>query len=364
MITQLRTQHPFHTYDAILAQPDAFHYVIDKNQELINKCSDMLARSYERLFIVGIGTSYHAAQVGGHLLRLYGGNIFAQAIHSFDFALYGSRISSQDAVICISHRGNKLYSINSLKRAKEFGCFTIFITGENASIGFNEADIIFHTVPQDKSAAHTVSYIGAIAILSALAGRICNYRTKNNPLSNSFLSQDVPNALKTALTTEQQIAQLAHKYINRRHIWLVGGGANAITAQEIALKIKETSYLPSEGMSTESMLHGAFQCAEAEDLFILIAPNDAAQKRTLELAKLVQEIGVHSLIISDETGYLSSELVTFINVPRILEPFCTLTCLVPLQLFTYYLALERGTNPDSFRLEDPRFARARALIQL
>lgn len=52
------------------------------------------------------------------------------------------------------------------------------------------------------------------------------------------------------------------------------------------------------------------------------------------------------------------------NVPAVPEPFTVLTCLVPLQLFAYHLALARGANPDSFRLEDPRFAKARDLVQL
>ncbi|WP_287518038.1 SIS domain-containing protein [Okeania sp. SIO2C2] len=63
------------------------------------------------------------------------------------------------------------------------------------------------------------------------------------------------------------MVRFAHEQVNQRRIWLVGGGQNAITAYEIALKIKETSYLQAEGMSIETMLHGPFQCTETEDLF-------------------------------------------------------------------------------------------------
>ncbi len=364
MSAKSRVKHPFHMYEAIIAQPNAFAYAAGCNEVLIDECAARIA-SCKRLFIIGIGTSYHAAQVCENLMRLYGKDLFTQAVHSLDFALYGPQITHEDCVIGISHRGNKLYTVQSVKQAREAGCYTVFVTGEEAAIDVVQTDITLTTVTQDKSAAHTVSYIGAIAVLSTLAERIIYHRTGASFLSKNFLLNELPEAMLTALGTESEIALLAREHFNRRRIWLVGGGSNAVTAHEIALKIKETSYLQAEGMSIETMLHGPFQCAEAEDLFILIAPAGAAQGRVIELAGLIQEIDAICLVISDETAKLPpSKARQHIMVPNVSEPFCSLTCLLPLQLFSYYLALERGTNPDGFRLEDPRFARARSLIQL
>ena len=110
-------------------------------------------------------------------------------------------------------------------------------------------------------------------------------------------------------------------------------------------------------MSTETMLHGPFQCVEAEDLFVLIAPAGAAQGRTLEVAELVGEVGGACLVVGDGTSD-PPQVTELIAVPEVPEPFSALTCLVPLQLFAYHLALARGKNPDIFRADDPRFARA------
>ena len=111
-------------------------------------------------------------------------------------------------------------------------------------------------------------------------------------------------------------------------------------------------------MSTETMLHGPFQCVEADDLFILIAPAGAAQVRTLEVAELVAEIGGSCLVVGDGTMDPPRGMAELLAVPEVPEPFSALTCLLPLQLFAYHLALVRGTNPDNFRADDPRFARA------
>jgi glucosamine--fructose-6-phosphate aminotransferase (isomerizing) len=203
-----------------------------------------------------------------------------------------------------------------------------------------------------------VSYTGAISVLAQLARRLGYYRTGSDPFPEAFLGDELPQTLHSTLGTEDAVGALAREHVGRRRIWLVGGGPSAVTAEEISLKIKETSYLQAEGMPTETMLHGPFQCVEAGDLFVLVAPSGAAQERTLEVAELAAEIGGTCLLVGDGTTRSSAQTAGVLDVPEVPEPFSALTCLLPLQLFSYHLALARGTNPDSFRAEDPRFARA------
>ena len=166
------------------------------------------------------------------------------------------------------------------------------------------------------------------------------------------------------------MAAWAQEHRHHRRIWITGGGPSAITAHEVALKIKETSYLQAEGLAIEAFLHGPFQCVESEDLFILIAPSGAAQSRVAEIGPMVRDIGANYLVVSDGTaeiltsGSLAGGAAASIVVPRVPEPFSALTCLVPLQLFAYHLALACGCDPDGFRKDDPRFAQANARIKL
>jgi glutamine---fructose-6-phosphate transaminase (isomerizing) len=351
-----RSRHPFHMYDAIFAQPEAFVRVPGRNEQAVNDFAEEAA-SCERLFLVGIGTSYHAARVGEHLLREYGGGLDVRAIHAFDFALYGPNLVPEDCVVGVSHRGTKRYTARALERALEAGCRTALVIGEGGSVSV-EANAVFRTVAQEKTAAHTVSYTAAVSILAHLAGRLGYHRTGSETLGEGLLQVELPAALRAALGTEERVASLAREHIGCRRIWLLGGGPSAVTAEEVALKIKETSYLQAEGMSTETMLHGPFQCVEAEDLFVLITPAGPAQGRTLEVAELAGEIGGKLLVVGDNTTDLPQETADLLAVPEVPEPFSALTCLVPLQLFAYHLALARRTNPDSFRVDDPRFARA------
>jgi glutamine---fructose-6-phosphate transaminase (isomerizing) len=366
-----RKGHPYHMHDAIRAQPEAFVRVLDKNAAGIDAFAAGAASS-ERVFLVGIGTSYHAARTGEYLFREYAGSLDVRAVHSFDFALYGPDLAPHDCVVVLSHRGTKRYTALALQRASEAGCRIALVTGESdrstlsSTLSHLEegsisagSHAVFETVEQERSAAHTVSYTGAVSVLAYLAGRFGRYRGGAEPLTETFLRGELPEALRSVLGMEGKVEALAREHVGRRRIWLAGAGPGAVVAEEVALKIKETSYLQAEGMSTETMLHGPFQCVEDEDLFVLVAPGGGpagVQERTLEVAELAAEIGAACFAVGDG----SEQAVGMVNlsVSAVPEPFGALTCLVPLQLFAYRLALARGTNPDSFRAEDSRFARA------
>ena len=355
MTTDSRDAHPYYMYEAILAQPEAFVRVVERNEDAVDDFASRIA-SCERFFLAGIGTSHHATQVGEHLMRAYASGLDVRAVHSFDFALYGPELRPDDCLVAVSHRGAKRYTALALEKAGEIGCPTALVTGDGGG-GEGRADVVFRTVAQEKSSAHTVSYTSAVAVLAQLAGRLGYHRRGSTALPDELLRDEVPQSLRAALGTEEQVEALAREHVGRRRIWLLGGGPGGVTATETALKIKETSYLQAEGMPTETMLHGPFQCVEANDLFVLIAPSGAARERTMEVAELIEEVGAPYVVVGDETTEVHPA-ASVVQVPGVPEPFSALSCLVPLQLFSYHLALARGTNPDGFRVDDPRFARA------
>ncbi|HKX18982.1 MAG TPA: SIS domain-containing protein [bacterium] len=360
MTPDVRTAHPFYMHDAMREQPDAFAAVAARTAAVANACAPRLA-SCDRLYFVGIGTSYHAALTAEYLVRAYGG-MPVYAAHAFDFALYGPALGPRDGVITISHRGTKRYSRDALVRSREAGCPTVVVTG-NGPEDRAVADVVIQTVPQERSSTHTVSYAGAVAALAVLTAEIGALHGARPTLDATVLRETVPAALREALALEPQIAGRAHDLARGARIWLVGGGPGAVAAIEGALKIKETSYGTAEGMSAEAMLHGPFQSADPGDLFILVAQSGAAQPRVMDVAAAVQEIGAQLIVVDNATAPISSGVARW-SVPAVPEPFTALTCVVPLQLFAYHLALDRGTNPDSFRLDDPRFLRAYRRVTL
>jgi glutamine---fructose-6-phosphate transaminase (isomerizing) len=358
MVEGKPTEHPYNMYRHIMDQPEAIRHAVTENRAQIDQVAGVISGA-ERLFLVGIGTSYHAAQIIEHAMREYGGGIRAYPVHSFDFALYGPELTRNDCVIIISHKGTKSYSVRALEKARAAGATTVLVTGIGLEGKPADVDHVIETVPLEQSATYTISYTGALSAMMLLAERIGHHRTNQNAVEQIFFEQELPAVVEAGTRFDDEMKEWASQAVDARRIWLTGGGPSAVTAQEIALKIKEASYLQAEGIHVEQFLHGALQNVEPEDLFIIIAPEGASQSRVFEFVEAVKEIGVPYRLVSDgSAGQIRDGAAGSIDVPSVPEPFTSISCLVPLQLFAYHLALAAGTHPDTFRLDDPRFARA------
>ena len=281
-------------YNHIAAQPTAFANVVERNRAPLAKLSENASKA-RKILLIGIGTSYHAAQIGGHLLRVFAPAVACEVWHSFDFCLYGPQLSNGDLVVAVSHRGAKTYTLRALERATEAGCSTAMITGQAAPPPPMELSV-FETVEQEQSSAHTISHVGAVGVLAEWIRQLADHPMLNPDL----LDELIPSALSTALATEDQMACWAETHSAARRIWLVGAGPTEITANEIALKIKETSYLQAEAFSIEVLLHGPFQCCEPDDLLVLLMPGEAARPRMLELTSMIKAVGSKCVLITDE----------------------------------------------------------------
>ena len=351
-----RTQHPYFMYDAIVAQPDAIRSVISTQQERCAEVADALSRK-RRIYVVGIGTSWHAALVGAYIMD---GGPEAFACNSFEFCVSPPRVTPDDAVIVISHRGTKRSSYDALDVANSLGAYTVAITSTNPGPRILAADAGIRTVDQEKSAAFTISYTTALTALAMLnlgmAGRL------DDP-SNGL--EAFPGQIANILSGEEDIRALVAEHHARRRFISAGWGANRANAYEVALKIKETSRADCEGFQTEQLLHGPFCSLEADCLLTLIAPAGEDRGRSVDLAQAARELGtpVWALTNRHDDGLAESGAVTFPlpDCPGWLMPIASV---VPLQLFTYHLALARGTHPDLFQQDDPLQAAARTHYDL
>ncbi|MCO5175885.1 MAG: SIS domain-containing protein [Thermomicrobiales bacterium] len=358
------TSHPFNMHQHMFDQPDAIEQVVPANSERVDRFAATVAE-LDRLWIVGIGTSYHAALMGEYFFRAFGGGLTAIACHSFDFCLYGPPLTDRDAVIVISHTGRKSYSVDALNRVRESSAALALITGEEGAQRHTDLQHVLTTTAPEGSATYTISYTSALAVLTAIAGAVGERRTGAPVAGIDALTSELPAAMRGALEAEQQIRSLAEVHAGHRKVWLSGAGAAGVSALEAALKIKEASYINAEALPVEQMLHGPFTSVEPEDLMILVAPEGAGQPRTIQLGLAARDLGLDLFVVSDGTATeLREGAAGWITVPAIAEPFSALTTLVPLQMLAYWYAITRGTNPDTFRRDDPRFARAYALAPL
>ena len=159
-----RQSHPYYMYDAILSQPDAIASVLSSQSAICDDLGPALA-ARRRIYLVGIGTSWHAALAAQQMLTA-GPETFAG--NSFEFCTAPPRVTPDDAVIVFSHRGTKRSSYDALDYARSTGAFTVAITSTAPGPRIQAAHRLIHTVSPEISSAFTVSYTAALTVIAML----------------------------------------------------------------------------------------------------------------------------------------------------------------------------------------------------
>jgi glucosamine--fructose-6-phosphate aminotransferase (isomerizing) len=274
-----------------------------------------------RLFVVGTGTSWHAANIGAWFLGAAG--VDAVPVQAIDAALYGPRPAKDDGLILLSHRGTKLYTTETLERARADGAATVVISG----LGSPGADI--ETTAQERSSAYTASHTGAMLRLAQIAFAL---GADLGPLA------DVPDAVAAVVDGPAIDVEPP-----RRSLEFIGAGPNQWTAAEGALKVRETAYVAASGMNVEQYLHGPSVAPRADDTLICLNGGGPGEERLLAVAR------------SAESCQVTVHVITIDRPSELLSVF-------PLTAVVQKIALETaerlGTNPDSFGRDLPSRAHA------
>jgi glucosamine--fructose-6-phosphate aminotransferase (isomerizing) len=361
------SEYPHAMYNAIHSQRATIESIASENPEGIQQLARHV-RETRSTTLVGIGSSLHSAQLAVALWREVCASTQVSAEHSFDVAneltpLCAKSLgtaASDHLVVTFSHRGRKKYTVDALLLAHRLGTKTCAITGKGVTISPHEAHLHITTIEQERSSAHTASLIGSFAVCAAVAERLPTAQTVH-------VVSALQESISAGLSTEQAMQAHARQVLPQvRHLWIIGAGSDSIVAREIALKIKETSYIPSEGMSVEEFAHGPFQCVNPTDLILFVDTQPFASERIATVRAMAEVIGVPSLTVTtDHRASTFEHSARCVALPtNEIRTLNSISALVSLQLFTYFLALERGTDPDAFRLDDPKFKAAAQLIKL
>jgi glutamine---fructose-6-phosphate transaminase (isomerizing) len=358
--TKARASHPFHMFDAITAQPAAISEVVTRNRDRIAALARALKQT-PSLTLAGLGTSLNGAIYGEYWLRTLGQMRSVRAVSSFDIVNYGLRPAAGGALLVLSHRGWKQYSARAVAEAKAAGVMTAAICGQGPDEGARVADHLLLTTEQEQSAAHTKSLTAAMALLFALALEL-RVQAGGGDLETQRIRAEfetIPELMHRRLGDDSRERDAAEQLRNYRRIVVLGGGPNYPTAREISLKLKETSFVYAEGMQIEEFLHGPISSADRDTLVVIASGGGAAGARAEQVANALGEIGAERLGIYTRSGSALAEAVNVgIQVEGEEETLSPFALLLSLQLFTYWTAVKRGTNPDLAHRDDARHVKA------
>ena len=342
----------YRLYPAIQAQPSECAKVLSSVQPFAQAARTLSEAS--RVWTVGIGTSYNAANAASWMLRAAG--LEARPLSSFEFATWPT-VSESDAVLLFAHTGRKTYSGKSLALCIERGIPVVLIT--KIETGFDLASFpdnvtVLHTTTQDPSAMYTVSHSTAMTAAAMIADLV-------SPGSLGDISE-IPPALASALKLEEEIAELASEWSDGALIAL-GAGPMLTAAEEAHIKIAEASRRAVRHQESESFLHGpAVQIVESDRVLSFVANDDSAE-RTRAITQLTMDNGCSAAWVAPES-VPGPESARHLALAGLSPELLTIPAVVPAQLLAAHLAANEGVNADDFRTDVPEFREALSKLSL
>jgi len=352
-----RTAHPYYLYDAIQAQPALIEKMLARRAS-IERAADAIAEK-SRITFAGIGTSLHAAQIAESWMREFtAGRFLVEFEQSFELVHHPIAFTRDDAVIIITHTGTTTWSVEALRAARAAGALTIAITGEMSGQGIRGADFQIETCEQEISFAYTKSYTTALAAIALLMMRVADRRKLLSSAALRSALERVPNLMRQALTLEPQVRELARCAAPLARMNLFGSGAGWATAREAALKIKESCYIAAEGFETEEILHGPFSEVDSRGSLVGLLTGKSSDDRARQILRASGEFQMlRAAVVTPSANRDVSAEYIFV-VPELEEWLAAFVHLVPLQLLTYFMALDRNVNPDTGRQDQAPHAAA------
>ena len=313
-------------------------------------------RKIEKFFIAGCGTSYYAGQIIAECLREIA-HIEAEAIVASE-AIYQTRIFDPEktALVVISQSGGTADVARLMEEWEKRGMLMLGIVNKpNTQIpNMTHAGIYCH-IGAEIAVPSTKAFLGEIICGIMFAISMGQQRgsltvSDREKYINALLA--LPQQAKLVLQNEAHVAELAKKYANSINFLFMGRGYSSSIAFEGALKLKEITWkdgigVHAVGIPAGEMKHGTLAMISEKFPTFVIAPCDSVFTATMSnVSEIMARKGPIILITDDIEKVSNSKLTEVIVIPKTLECMSPVLSAIIVQMFAFYMAIERKCNPD------------------
>jgi glucosamine--fructose-6-phosphate aminotransferase (isomerizing) len=310
-------------------------------------------KNIDKIYIVACGTAYHAGLVGKYVIEKLA-RIPVEVDIASEFRYRDPIINERTLMMVISQSGETADTLAALREAKNRGARVIAITNVVGSSVAREADDILYTwAGPEIAVASTKAYVTQlIAIyivalyLARLNGKMSveEYRVIRDELLN------LPEKAEEVLKRKEEIQKFAAKNYNHKDIFYLGRGLDFAVALEGALKIKEISYIHAEAYAAGELKHGPIALIDKGVPVIALATQEDLYDKMVSNIKEVVTRGAKVLGIAfDGHEDILKVVDQAVYIPKTLPLLAPVLSVIPLQLLSYYAAVERGCDVDKPR---------------
>lgn len=307
----------------------------------------------DKIYITACGTAYHAGMVAKYLFEHMAG-IPVEVEFASEFRYREPLINARTLVIVISQSGETADTLAAMREAKRRGAKVLAIVNTVGSTIAREADsVIFTWAGPEIAVASTKAYIAQLSVIHLLAVHLATVRGTMSPFEiEQYLNEleQIPDKIDSILARRDEIKALAARFAHGRDIFFLGRGFDYNIALEGSLKLKEISYIHSEAYPAGELKHGTIALIEDDTFVAALCTQSPMVDKMISNIREVKARGAIVLAIAKETHRELDEVADMtLFLPDTPDALVPILAIVPLQLFAYYCAIERGCDVDKPR---------------
>ncbi len=316
--------------------------------------SDEQARGFSRVTLLACGTSHHAAMVGRYAIEELAG-LAAQVELASEYRARSAVVTENELVVVVSQSGETLDTLEATKLAKSKGATVLAIVNVIGSAIPRHSDGAFYThAGPEIGVASTKCFSTQLANLLMFGIWLGRRRGGLSAARTRELVEGlahIPSLMTDLLTSmKTSMGEMARRYGGAQDVLFLGRGVQFPIALEGALKLKEISYIHAEGYASGEMKHGPIALIDEQVPVFVLVPRDGNYERSLSNLQEAKARGARVIAVASEgddaVAGVSDSVVAVPPTDPLLLPLLTV---LPLQLFSYYVADFKGTDVDQPR---------------
>lgn len=344
----------------IMEQPEVIknstrgRIILDEGNVVLGGLRDVVDRLSEinRIIIIACGTARYAGMIGEYMLEEYAG-IPVEVEYASEFRYRKPLINKNTAVIAISQSGETTDTLAAIREAKMKGALTLGIVNVVGSTIARETDAgVYNHAGPEIAVASTKAFTSQLSVLVLITVLLGRQRSMSEVMGERILSELIalPEKIEKVLKEKKKIQKLAKKYKGYAHFMYLGRKYCFPLAEEGALKLKEISYIHAEGYASGEMKHGPIALIDKNFPTFAIIPKDSVyEKGVSNIAEIKARNGRVIVLTTEGEDNLRRVADDIIYIPKTLEILTPLVAITPLQLFAYYVAVEKKQDVDKPR---------------
>jgi len=344
--------YPHFMLKEIHEQPSCLRNTLRLQDQFLELMTTFLDRAGE-VFLVACGTSYHACLAASYMFSKLALLATHPVIASEFVEQHGKSVNIDSTLLVVSQSGETADTLAAVECARLRAATVMGLTNVVGSTLTRVARVyICQQSGPEIGVAATKTFTSQLSVLSQLALRLAKKRGKVSHVEIENLEEkleQIPDIVERIVQTqEEKVKQLARKYRGKQCFFFLGRGISSAVALEDRLKLMEIAYVPSIAYPAGESKHGPISLIEPGFPVIFICPKDDTHKTIVGNIMEMKARGASIIVVvekgDEEIKSLADDYIEIeTGLPEVLSP---IPYVIPLQLFAYYMAIERKCDPD------------------